>query len=163
LLLKIETIVFDWGNTLMRDFPQYEGPMADWPEVELMPGVKETLTELSGGFELSVASNAGSSDAELVKKALKRVGIDRFFNSVFTGKELKSKKPELDFYRNLCRNLGTPPGKCLMVGDSLEKDIIPARRAGMQAAWLTEKGKEGDYWVIGSIPEVIEIVNWRAI
>ncbi len=162
-MIKIEAIVFDWGDTLMRNFPQYDGPMADWPEVEIMPGARETLAGLSRAFTLVVASNAGSSNAELVKRALKRGGIEGHFRFVFTGKELNSKKPELDFYRNICRKIGVPPGQCLMVGDNLEKDIIPARRVGMQAAWLTDKKeKPGDYWQIQSLPEVIEIVKRRA-
>lgn len=164
MLLKIVSIIFDWGDTLMRDFLQYEGPMAEWPEVELMPGVEKTLQDLSRGFNLFVASNAGSSDAELVEKALQRVGIARYFKSIFTGTELESKKPHLDFYRRLCKKIRTPPGECLMVGDNLEKDIIPARRIGMQAAWLSpEGGEEGDYWKIDSLPQVIEIVKRRSV
>ncbi len=163
-MLKIETIIFDWGDTLIRDFPQYDGPMAEWPEVELMPEVEKTLQELSRGFNLFVASNAGSSDAELVEKALQRVGIAPYFKAIFTGIELESKKPELAFYRNLCRKIGTPPGRCLMVGDNLEKDIIPARRIGMQAAWFSPEGEvEGDFWKIDSLPQIIEIVKRRAI
>ena len=43
-------ILFDWGDTLMRVFPEFEGPMFTWPRVEVVSGIKETLvaTEVAG-------------------------------------------------------------------------------------------------------------------
>jgi len=26
----IKALIFDWGDTVMRDFPDCKGPMADW-------------------------------------------------------------------------------------------------------------------------------------
>jgi putative hydrolase of the HAD superfamily len=34
-------LLFDWGDTLMRVFPEYVGPMAAWPKVEAMPHAEE--------------------------------------------------------------------------------------------------------------------------
>jgi len=28
MTMKVRAIVFDWGDTLMRDFSQFDGPMA---------------------------------------------------------------------------------------------------------------------------------------
>ena len=33
-------VVWDWGDTLMRDIPGQKGPMVDWPHVEAMPGAQ---------------------------------------------------------------------------------------------------------------------------
>ncbi len=34
-------ILFDWGDTLMRVFPEYDGPMYAWPRVEAVEGTAE--------------------------------------------------------------------------------------------------------------------------
>ena len=40
-------VLFDWGDTLMRDFPEFSGPMASWSHVEALPNVKEVLERTS--------------------------------------------------------------------------------------------------------------------
>ena len=55
-------VLFDWGNTLMRDFPEARGPMADWPRVETLPGVEEVLRQLRPRWTLALATNAVASD-----------------------------------------------------------------------------------------------------
>ena len=59
----VKAVVCDWGDTLMRVF-EFQGPMAYWPHVALVPGVAEALEQLAGQVTLCVASNAGDSDAE---------------------------------------------------------------------------------------------------
>lgn len=39
-------VLLDWGDTLMRDFPEFSGPMAAWHHVEAVPNVREVLVEL---------------------------------------------------------------------------------------------------------------------
>jgi len=43
---KIKAIIFDWGDTVMCDFPEYTGPMAYWPKVEVVPGIEKALQQL---------------------------------------------------------------------------------------------------------------------
>lgn len=76
-------ILFDWGNTLMRDFPDAEGPMADWPRVETLPGVKEILRQLRPHWTLALATNAVASDEPSVWRALARGGIASLLDRVY--------------------------------------------------------------------------------
>ena len=133
----IKAIIFDWGDTLMRVFPQYEGPMAEWPQVELLHGADEALAELSERFVCCVASNADDSDAELMGRALERVGIRRHFRQLWTSKELKAGKPHQDFFRRIVQRLGLQPQECIMVGDDYRKDIMPAKSISMRTIWYT--------------------------
>jgi hypothetical protein len=71
----IKALVFDWGDTLMRDYPEYSGSMAFWPKVELMPYVDEALKAVGNMYTCYAASNAGASDLVLMGKAFERVGI----------------------------------------------------------------------------------------
>jgi putative hydrolase of the HAD superfamily len=132
----IEAVIFDWGDTLMRDLAQYQGAMAHWPHVELIPGAQEALEALRGRFILCVASNAGDSDAMLMGLALERVGIRRYFHHLWTSRELGAAKPDRAFFEAILRNLGLEAEACLMVGNDYEKEIVPAKAVGMQAVWL---------------------------
>lgn len=135
----IKALIFDWGDTVMRDFPEYSGPMWEWPQVELIPGIREVLTALHGQVPLYLATSAKDSDAVMVARALERVGIGTYFDKIFTSRELGFTKTALGFFRELSYQLGVAPGDCLMVGNDLNKDIQPAREAGMQAVWCNSE------------------------
>jgi HAD superfamily hydrolase (TIGR01509 family) len=130
-------VVFDWGDTLMRDL-QLPGPMVFWPRVEVIQGVIEALEALHRRLRCCVASGAGESDAELMGQALERVGLRRFFRGLWTSKELGASKPQPAFYRAVLDRLGLPPPACVMIGNDYEKDILPAKAAGMRTVWLAQ-------------------------
>ena len=48
----IHTLVFDWGNTLMQVFPEYSGPMLEWPQIAPVKGIKTALTRLKPHYRL---------------------------------------------------------------------------------------------------------------
>lgn len=128
-------LVFDWGNTLMKVFSQYQGPMAEWPEVAEMEGVVDALEGLLGRYIMVVATNATDSNAEQVWKALKRVGLGEYFKAVFTFQELGARKPDLRFYRQLESVLAQAPHAMMMIGDDYQVDVLGAKIAGWQAVW----------------------------
>ena len=90
----IDTIAFDWGHTLMRVFPEFPGRMADWPKIELMPGVEAYPWKLPEGLTLVVASNAEDSTVRDIEAAFERVAIAGHFDRVFTWRDLGARKPE---------------------------------------------------------------------
>ena len=142
-------LVFDWGDTLMKVYPQYNGAMADWPEVGQVDGVIEALEGLLGRHVMVVATNAAESDATDVWRALKRVGLEAFFRAVFTTRELDgARKPELRFFRQLENVLSRPVHQLVMVGDSYTGDILGAKGAGWRAVWYNP----GHQLPPGSVP-----------
>jgi len=38
--------LFDWGDTLMRDFPEFRGAMVTWPRIEVCAYVEDALGAL---------------------------------------------------------------------------------------------------------------------
>lgn len=137
----VRAVIFDWGNTLMRNLG-YSGPMCDWPRVELLPGTRDALTDLSKDFRLFAASNAGDSNAELMGRALARVGIRDRFERIWTARELGWKKPDPRFFEAAVRETGLLPAACAAVGDDYARDIVPAAAAGLRAVWLREGAEE---------------------
>lgn len=131
----IQAVVFDWGNTLMRVFLEYEGPMAYWPRVEAMPGVTQALAELHARYRLILATNAPDSDARLVRSALRRVGLEKYLTGVFSANELEARKPDPGFYHAVMRETGCGASEAVMVGDDYQNDITAAKQAGLWTVW----------------------------
>ncbi len=119
----------------MRVFQEYSGPMANWPEVAEVPHVIEALENLHRRHHMVVATNASDSDATLVWKALKRVGLGEYFKAVFTSQELGSRKPNIQFFRQIEVVLDRPPQQMVLIGDSYKGDILGAKQAGWRAIW----------------------------
>lgn len=143
LAQEIRHIIFDWGNTLMRDFPEKPGAMCDWDHVELMPGVISLLEYLHEKYTLTVATNAGVSDTAKMRKALQRSGIDHYFTYFFSSKDLGVNKPDPDFFRKICSLTAFAENESLMIGNDFGKDIQGALSAGLQAIWYNhENGAE---------------------
>ena len=76
-------ILLDWGDTVMRVFPQYEGPMFEWPRVEAVDGIQEAFAKLQAYWTIALATNASDSEEPAIWSALARVGLDRFIDRVF--------------------------------------------------------------------------------
>lgn len=130
------TIVFDWGDTLMRVFPQYSGVMADWPEVACIEYAREALGELHGRYRLVVGSNARESNATEIRHALKRVGLNPFIDEVYTYNETGCRKPDPGFFQRIEQMEGKTAGEMVMVGDEFLADVLGAARAGWKSVWF---------------------------
>lgn len=158
-----KVVIFDWGDTVMRDFTEFSGPMVDWPRVEVIDGIDKSLPVISSHFITCLASSAVDSDAELMGLALERVGIRGYFTHLFTSKELGYKKPDSKFFLEITSRIGVNPSECIMIGNDYEKDIIPAKMVGMKTIFYTEVGIAGPKQladiIIHSMDEIIGILN----
>lgn len=132
----VRVVLFDWGDTVMRVFPEYPGPMAHWPRVEAVPGAREALLALRPRYRLVLATNAAESGAALVREALERVGLDAHFEAVVTARELGVRKPNPAFFQAVLRQLGCAPREAAMVGDGYRADVAGAKQVGLRAVWF---------------------------
>ena len=155
-------VLFDWGNTLMRDIPGNEGPMALWPAVEPLPHAAETLAALHPEWTLALATNAADSDEEEIRKALRRGGMDRWIDRVYCFRKIGHRKPSAEFFSFILRDLGLPPSALVMVGDDFSSDVLGANRVGIPAVWLNmntpEKKESASHRTLhdlGQLPELL--------
>lgn len=135
LSFEIKALLFDWGNTVMKVFPDQPGPMAEWPEVAAMDGVLEVLPKLKAQFKIILLSDAQDSDRLQVNRALDRVNLSAFFDTIFTPAELGARKPAPDFYQNALKQIAVAPENAVMIGDHYEKDVIAAKQVGLWTVW----------------------------
>jgi len=141
----IKALIFDWGDTIMRDIPGKEGAMFTWDKVEWVPFAEEVLQSVYQHYLCCIATSAGHSGKEDMIRALARVGADRYFHYFFSSKELGYTKPDIRFFTSIAYEIGISAVQCLMTGNLYEKDIIGAKEAGMTTLFYNEKKLAGDF------------------
>jgi hypothetical protein len=99
-------LLFDWGDTLMRVFPEFDGPMAAWPRVEAMPFANEILADLHLRYGLALATNAADSEETEIRAALDRVGLGKLLDKVYCYRNIGHKKPSKEFFDYVLADLG---------------------------------------------------------
>ncbi|MHB1153737.1 MAG: GNAT family N-acetyltransferase [Eubacteriales bacterium] len=137
-MTNIKWLLFDWGDTLMVDDPEYKGEMFLWPEIKLMPDAARILPVLSEKYHCAVVSNALDSNAETMKKAFVRMGIDHLFELFITSKEIGYKKPDERFFNHIAELLHIPVNELCMIGNDYEKDIVSPKKLGLKTVLITQ-------------------------
>jgi len=64
------------------------------------------------------------------------LGYAPFLSLIVDSRRVGLFKPDPAIYLYAARCLELPPWSILMVGDSIDRDIKPAKTIGMQTAWL---------------------------
>jgi len=105
-------------------------------EIELLPGVSETLSELSTRHRLILMTKG--DHAEQADK-LARSGIAHHFSAV---EIVPEKDPPT--YRSVIERYDLHPSSGWMIGNSPKSDINPALAAGLHAVFLYHK----DTWML---------------
>lgn len=82
------------------------------------------------GIRIGIATDM---TAYIQFRKLEKLSLLSLVDFVVTSEEAGCEKPEKAFYELCIKKAGCLPKECLMIGDSLEKDILGAKAAGMQA------------------------------
>ena len=101
--------------------------------VTLYADVAAALERLSGRYRLFALSN-GNADLE-------RCGIARWFAGHVTAISAGAPKPDIRIFSRLIEEAGVEAQQILHIGDDPQLDVIGARAAGLQAAWLNRAAK----------------------
>ncbi|WP_431910366.1 HAD family hydrolase [Micromonospora carbonacea] len=105
-------------------------------QVELMPGVAETLDALAERHRLLLLTKG---DREEQQRKLDASGLLHHFHTAHIVRE-----KNVDTYRWLAGEHGFDPGSAWMIGNSPKSDILPARAAGMWAVFIPNENT----WVL---------------
>jgi FMN phosphatase YigB (HAD superfamily) len=137
--------LFDWGDTIMRDFPDEKGAMYTWNKLEIMPFADKMLLELSQKTNCYLATNAKDSTKEDIIKALKRVHLDPYFKDIFCFRELGVSKPSKEYFDLIIKKLGIDKEHIVMIGDNIDSDIHGVQKNGIDAILYDPYNKYENY------------------
>ena len=91
------------------------------------------LADLAGrGFLLGVVSNGCGN----VDRLCQEFGYSPYVSVIVDSRRVGISKPDRRIFEHAVSHLGVPAAQTLAVGDSFDRDIVPARRAGLRTAWL---------------------------
>jgi HAD superfamily hydrolase (TIGR01549 family) len=95
----------------------------------MVEGGREVVTELyRRGYTLGLISNVITSKE--IPDWLEADGLAGYFKSVVLSSVMGIRKPDPEIYYEAARRAGTEPGKCVYVGDNLQRDVTGTRNAG---------------------------------
>lgn len=125
----------DWDSAKVnRDYLNGLGE-----EAHLLPGAMEfcrTLRDM--GLALALATN-GMPVAQ--RGRYTRTGMDKVIPHIFISMELGVQKPLPAFFDRVCEALNlTDRSRVVMVGDSLNSDILGGVNAGIDTIWYNPRG-----------------------
>jgi len=96
--------------------------------VTLYDDVVPVLARWAARYRLIAVTN-GNADVA-------RVGLGAYFSASVSAHLIGAAKPEARVFLAACQAAGTEPVHTLHIGDDLDADVVGARNAGLQAAWV---------------------------
>lgn len=133
--------------------------------VELYDGVFDTICEIKDmGCSFVIVTDA---DTENAYRRLRRVGLDGIVDDVVAYDMSGKKKPDLGAFEFALNRSGAAADESMYIGDSLRRDIAPAKKIGMVTAYAAYGDRnehdrdfffEPDY-KLNHIGEIIDIIQ----
>ncbi|WP_036379887.1 YjjG family noncanonical pyrimidine nucleotidase [Muricauda sp. MAR_2010_75] len=122
----------------------------------LVPNAVETLEYLSPKYRLHIITNGFQ---EVQEKKMVGSNIHRYFDQIINSEMAGVKKPHPYIFELALTKANVDPRNTIMVGDSLEADILGAKSMGMQVLHFNANGEpEHDHCI--TINNLIEIKSF---
>lgn len=100
---------------------------------ELRPGIAHVLEALHHrGLILGLAANQPLA----ILERLARTGVGHYFANEGISGVYGLRKPDVRLFVRVCEDLGVDPTECIMVGDRIDNDIVPAKLLGMRTVLI---------------------------
>jgi len=125
---------------------------------------KELLENLSSQYSLGLISNYYGN----LETVLQELSLKKYFSSVIDSAKLGIRKPDKQIFKVALNDLAMVPQEVIMIGDSYENDIIPAKSIGCFTIWVQNKAWQepvengsADFKIesITELPKVLENLN----
>lgn len=102
-----------------------------------LDGVMDTLAQLKTQVNLGIITNGFTA---LQQIRLEKNGLSDTFQFVTVSEQVGIAKPDARIFQYSLEKMNiTDPSKVLMVGDTLESDILGGQNAGLDTCWLTHQ------------------------
>lgn len=127
------------GNDVEHKIQEAAQTIADYCDDYARTCVNEArpiLQTLSERYPMMLVSNFYGN----VDEVLRAYDLRRYFRGIIESAVVGVRKPNPAIFRLGVVAMGLEPEQVLVVGDSLRKDILPARSIGCHTAWIKGRG-----------------------
>lgn len=121
----------------------------------LVEGAKEVIAVLYEKYDLHIISN-GFVEAQYRK--LELTGMRSYFKGITLSEEIKTQKPNRQFFEHAFKTVNARKSESLVIGDSWESDIEGAINFGVDAIFFSYNGEEGKNHKIKTIFKLNELL-----
>ncbi len=97
------------------------------------------LRTLQGRYRLAVLTNGAPAHQ---REKLHGSGLATYFEAVVVSGDVGIGKPDPRVFAAALAALAVAPSATVMVGDSIERDIVDAQAGGLRAVWLNRSGMD---------------------
>ncbi len=110
----------------------------NWLLASLFDESSEVLSELAKDYRIVLIAN---SDKASIDNVLEKFEIASLFEKVYLSCELGVIKSDPDFFVRVLEDLGVEKEDVVVIGDSMQSDILPAINFGIKAVLVDRKGR----------------------
>lgn len=124
----IETLCGGDPRTVERVRQRVRAMVGNLDVFQLRPGIDGLLRRLrERGLKLGIVANQPT----MARERLARAGIGDLFDCQGLSAVTGYRKPDPRAFRVVADALDVPPAACIVVGDRIDNDVVPARALGM--------------------------------
>jgi HAD superfamily hydrolase (TIGR01549 family) len=105
----------------------------------------------SEGYHLGIISNA--ADAQDAQYLITKGKIGDYFDQVIISAEFGLRKPHPKIFQKALSYWKARPEEAVMIGDTLDADILGAQKIKMPAVWITRRAEKVEFRQQGAVIE----------
>lgn len=111
-------------------------PITPWHSEDeaVYPQAAECLAGLHRRYHIGIIANQNPGTAD----RMEQYGLFQYLDLIIASAEEGVAKPDLRIFQLALRRADCPPEKAVMIGDRLDNDIAPAKRAGLKTIWIRQ-------------------------
>ncbi len=139
---KIERLIGLWNKSWMLAEPYQE--------------ISESLEKIKQNHKVILVSN---SDKFSVRNVLEKYKLNQYFDNIYLSCELGEIKSDPKFFKLILEKEQVKPEECIMVGDGIQSDIIPAKECGIKTILIDRKNARDYHPKVKDLKELEKVLG----
>ena len=124
-------------------------------KTNLFEGTHEVLSALKTNYKLHIITNGFLESQEM---KMSRTNLKQYFDQVFISEVIGLYKPDIALFNHALEAVGAESHQVLMIGDSLEADILGAKNAGIDQVYFNPLSDPHNYEITYEINKLHELL-----
>lgn len=123
----------------------------------LLPYANEILSYLKEKYNLYIISNGFN---EVQHRKIELSGIKHYFTKLYISEIIGIHKPNKEFFDYIVKSSNARKNECLIIGDSIETDILGAINSGLDAIFYNSRAMVHDLEGVTEISSLQQLKNY---
>jgi len=119
--------------------------------------VEKELSKLGKKYDLYLISN---TDSTSILNVIEKFSLDKYFKRKFLSFNMGTIKTDLKFLEIVLNETSLKKEDCVVVGDSMQSDVVAAEKAGIKAVLVDRRNTRDFHLKIRNLNELQKILNY---